>query len=45
MNYRFFIGIDVSKNKLDLAVSEGKELLFQSKISNDRPGIKESGIS
>jgi hypothetical protein len=30
MNYAFFIGIDVSKNTLDFAVSEGKELLLQT---------------
>lgn len=41
MNYIFFIGIDVSKNTLDFAVSEGKELLFQSKSSNDLSGIKQ----
>ena len=41
MNYAFFIGIDVSKNTLDFAVSEGKELLLQTTISNDLSGIRE----
>lgn len=41
MNYAFFIGIDVSKNTLDFAVSEGKDLLLQTTISNDLSGIRE----
>ncbi|SKB40673.1 IS110 family RNA-guided transposase [Daejeonella lutea] len=41
MNYTFFIGIDVSKNTLDFAVSEGKELLLQTTICNELSGIRE----
>jgi transposase len=41
MNYDFFIGIDVSKKTLDLAVLEGRELLFQAKISNELSSIRE----
>lgn len=41
MNYAFFIGIDVSKNTLDFAVSEGKELLLQTTITNDLSSITE----
>jgi transposase len=41
MNYAFFIGIDVSKNTLDFAVSEGKELLLQTTISNELSAIRE----
>lgn len=41
MDYNFFIGIDVSKNTLDLSVIHGKEILFHSKITNDPSGLKE----
>ena len=41
MNYDFFIGIDVSKNTLDFAVFEGKQLLLQTTISNEPASIKE----
>jgi transposase len=40
MDYKFFIGIDVSKNTLDLAVFEGKELQLQLQISNGIQDLK-----
>lgn len=33
--YTYFIGIDVSRNKLDYAVLQGKELLFHRETKND----------
>src|SRR5688572_668211 len=36
--YKFYIGIDVSKTKLDLALSKNNSLL---QFSNDQSGIKE----
>ena len=41
MNYKFFIGIDVSKSTLDFTVLTDKELLFQLQTSNDIAGIKQ----
>jgi len=41
MNYKFFIGIDVSKSTLDFTVLKDKELLFQHQGSNELTGIKE----
>lgn len=41
MNYTHYIGIDVSKNTLDFAVLEDKEVLFQLQTSNDATGIKD----
>ena len=41
MIYTFFIGIDVSKNTLDFAVFEEKELLLQTTTSNESSGIRE----
>lgn len=40
MDYKFFIGIDVSKNTLDFTVLKDKELLLQYRGSNDVSGIK-----
>src|SRR5476651_787897 len=37
MEFEFFIGTDVSKNELDFAVRQGKQLLFHRETSND-PG-------
>ncbi len=34
MEFDFFIGIDVSKNELDFAVRQGKQLLFHREIAN-----------
>ena len=34
MEFTFFIGIDVSKNELDFAVVQGKQLLFHKEIEN-----------
>ncbi|GAB3048314.1 IS110 family transposase [Spirosoma pulveris] len=38
--YRYFIGIDVSKNELDFAVIEQNQLLFHLEVSNDKKGIQ-----
>jgi transposase len=38
--YRYFIGIDVSKNELDFAVVEQNQLLFHLEVSNDKKGIQ-----
>lgn len=40
MNYLFFIGIDVSKNKLDFAVMQGKQFLFHRAIENQVKSIQ-----
>ena len=40
MNYLYFIGIDISKNTLDVAVFKGNKLLFHVQISNDPEGLK-----
>lgn len=40
MEFRFFIGIDVSKNELDFAVRQGKQLLFHREIANQPNAIK-----
>jgi transposase len=37
MEFEFFIGIDVSKNELDFAVCQGRDLLFHKEILNE-PG-------
>ena len=41
MNYKFFIGIDVSKEWVDVALIniDQKELLLQSKWSNETKGL------
>jgi transposase len=39
-NYKWFIGIDVSKNELDFAVLRNGELLFHTEIANTELGIK-----
>jgi transposase len=39
MEITFFIGCDVSKNELDFAVREGKELLFHKEINNKTNSI------
>jgi transposase len=40
MNYLYFIGIDISKDTLDIAVSKDGKLLFHVRISNDPEGIR-----
>jgi transposase len=40
MQFSYFIGCDVSKNELDFAVMEGKQLLFHKEISNTPEKIK-----
>lgn len=40
MNYLYFIGIDISKDTLDVAVFKDGKLLFHVKISNDVEGLK-----
>lgn len=37
MEFEFFIGIDISKSELDLAVRKGRQLLFHREIANE-PG-------
>ncbi|MBB5439505.1 transposase [Pedobacter sp. AK017] len=39
--YTWFVGIDVSRNKLDYAVMRGKQLLFHNEIENNTPFIKQ----
>ncbi len=40
MNCTHFVGIDVSKSKLDYALIQGKQLVFQNVSTNDLDGIK-----
>jgi transposase len=40
MNYLYFIGIDVSKDTLDVAVFNGSKLLYHVQISNDMDGLR-----
>jgi transposase len=40
MEFEFFIGIDVSKNELDLSVQQGKCFLFHKEIGNEPDLIK-----
>ena len=40
MDFTHFIGIDVSKNQLDIAVFQRKELLYHAQISNESKAIK-----
>jgi transposase len=39
MEFEFFIGIDVSKNKLDLSVQQGKCFLYHQEIANEPSAI------
>ena len=41
-NYRYFIGIDVSKNELDFALIESNKVLFHLEIGNDKKGIEQA---
>src|ERR1700754_1812193 len=38
-NYTYFIGIDVSRNKLDIAVMAGNSFLFHREIKNEPADI------
>ena len=40
MDFTYFIGTDVSKDHLDIAVYKNKELLFHHKIQNDRKDVR-----
>lgn len=40
MEFKFFIGIDVSKNELDFSVQQGKCFLFHKEIVNDPGAIR-----
>lgn len=40
VKFNHFIGIDVSRDTLDIAVSKGKEHMFHKKIENDPAAIK-----
>ena len=40
MKFTYFIGTDVSKNELDFAVIQGKNLLFHKEIKNSKAAIK-----
>ena len=40
MDFAHFIGTDVSKNELDIAVYQGKELLYHVQISNESKAIR-----
>lgn len=39
--YRYFIGIDVSKNELDFALVESNKVLLHLEVSNDKKGIEQ----
>ena len=39
MEFTYFVGIDVSKNELDIAVMHGKALLFHREIANTSQSI------
>ena len=41
MDIHHFIGIDVSKATLDLAVAKANQILFHQQVSNDKKGITE----
>ena len=38
--YRYFIGVDVSKSELDFAMVEANQVLFHVEVSNDKKGIQ-----
>lgn len=40
MEFTYFIGCDVSKNELDFAIMQGKQLLFHKEIKNEPDAIK-----
>ncbi len=40
MEFEFFIGIDVSKNKLDFALLQGSRLLFHREVANTPEAVK-----
>jgi transposase len=40
MKYKFFIGADIAKDTIQLAVKEGGQLLLQQQVENTKPGIR-----
>ena len=40
MQFSHFIGIDISKNSLDIAVLKGRDLMFSMIVENSVPGIR-----
>ena len=42
-NYKYFIGIDISKDKLDLCVLEGKSVIWEDCIPNNPKALKAFG--
>lgn len=41
MEFKYFIGVDVSKKTLDLVVKKGNEYLFHLQVENSKAGINE----
>lgn len=41
MEFKYFIGVDVSKNQLDLVVKKGTEYLFHMQVENSKTGINQ----
>lgn len=41
MEFKYFLGVDVSKKTLDLVVRKGNEYLFHMQVENSKEGIKE----
>ena len=41
-NYRYFIGIDVSKHELDFALIESNKVIFHLEVTNDKKGIEQA---
>lgn len=39
--YRYFVGIDVSKDELDFALIESNKVLLHLEVSNDKKGIEQ----
>lgn len=40
-NFKWFIGIDISKNTLDMCLSDGTKVLAETKTSNEEKAIKQ----
>ena len=45
MKYSLFIGIDISKKKLDLSIFDGRKILNSFEIKNETSEIKEFFLS
>jgi transposase len=41
MQFSFYVGIDVSKNSLDLAVRDQQKTLFHISVENNEIGVKQ----